>query len=708
MLVGHLSLLLVLSSCSPPEHPRLAEVFYDAAGDDSGLEFVELLNLTGRTVPLLGLRLEAGDGSGPGRWTSRWTGSLADSIAPGARFVIGGARVVPPPHSIASLDLQNGPDAVRLVWLDGSVEVVGYGVHEFAEYSCGAPAADVPSGSSLARVPDESDRGGNAADFRASIPSPGRANQPSRDAALVRGSLLLKPEQPEPGATARLSGTIHNRGREPFPKDGVLLTAGGSGSAWLERAVGAGLAAGDSIRFDEPLGPLAEGVGWVGARVALAGDEVPQDDADSILVRVGAGPLEITEIQFHPAQGEGEWVEVRNRSGVPLDPGAFTLSDRGPARGMPSATAGALAPESLAVLVQSRAAFLARFPGADTARVWAVAPWASLNNSDDSTGIADIVTLRDTLGVPCDRVGYSAAGVPTGVPLERRDGVWMMARLVMTARLVTAERLAKTARLVLAGFGALVLVLSAAAARAQDFEPPAPAGRSDSPLALLEWGLPAVAPRLLEGSVTRWLGSAELVTRAVAAGGGWRSMRAAAGISQTGDPEIGWTAGALALGVVTGHGGAALRAAARRDRHPDPPPGPLGAGIGVEVGGGAWVEAGAGVSLWVSAPEAWARGAAPPRLRGLEAGATWRLDDLSAWLTHDAPPRDEPGTLSAGAALGNGPLQVWLEVKERPIRGALGIVAAWRRGLVISAALEGHPVLGETARLSVGLARGAR
>lgn len=423
-MLGHLCVLLVLSSCSPPEHPRLAEVFYDAVGDDTGLEFVELLNLTGRTVPLLGLRLEAGDGSGPGRWTARWTGSVADSIAPGARFVIGGARVIPPPQALASLDLQNGPDAVRLVWPDGSIEVVGYGPHEFAEYSCGAPAADVPSGQSLARMPDESDLGGNAADFHASIPSPGRANQSSRDAALVRGSLVLRPEQPAPGATAALSGTIHNRGREPFPANGVLLTAGGSGSASLERTLGSGLAAGDSIRFEEPLGPLAEGVGWIAARVSLAGDEAPQDDADSMLVRVGPGPLEITEIQFHPAQGEGEWVEVRNRSGLPLDPRAFTLSDRGAGRGHPSAAAGPLAPESLAVLVQSRTAFLARFPGADTTRVWAVAPWASLNNSDDSTGIADIVTLRDTLEVPCDRVDYSAAGVPTGVPLERRDGEW--------------------------------------------------------------------------------------------------------------------------------------------------------------------------------------------------------------------------------------------------------------------------------------------
>jgi hypothetical protein len=83
-------------------------------------------------------------------------------------------------------------------------------------------------------------------------------------------------------------------------------------------------------------------------------------------VRVGAGPLEITEIQFHPGAGEGEWVEVRNRDTQPLDLAGFTLSDRGTARGVPGAGREALAPESLAVLAQDRAALLSRF--ADSTR----------------------------------------------------------------------------------------------------------------------------------------------------------------------------------------------------------------------------------------------------------------------------------------------------------------------------------------------------
>src|SRR2546427_407927 len=81
---------------------------------------------------------------------------------------------------------------------------------EFAEYYCGEPAPDVPAGQSLARIPDGAHQGGNASDFRAAPPTPGRANQPALDAAWVPGSLTLDPEQPGPLETARLSGTIEN------------------------------------------------------------------------------------------------------------------------------------------------------------------------------------------------------------------------------------------------------------------------------------------------------------------------------------------------------------------------------------------------------------------------------------------------------------------------------------------------------------------
>src|SRR2546426_8020870 len=98
MLPGAMTLALGLALCSPASRPILAEVYYDALGDDTGLEFVEIFNPLGSSLSLSGLRLEAGDGSGPGRWTLRWTGGPADSIPAGGRFVVGGSRVLPRPQ----------------------------------------------------------------------------------------------------------------------------------------------------------------------------------------------------------------------------------------------------------------------------------------------------------------------------------------------------------------------------------------------------------------------------------------------------------------------------------------------------------------------------------------------------------------------------------------------------------------------------------
>lgn len=424
----------VAAACAEPGRPLIAEVLYDAAGDDAGHEFVELYNPYDTSASLAGLRLEAGDGAGPGRWTLRWTGSTGHTIAPHARFVIGGAALTPPPDAIVTLDLQNGPDAVRLVWPGGTIEVVGYGAVGFPEYACGTPAIDAPSGQSVARVPDASNQGGNGLDFRPVLPSPGAANQPTRDAALLRGRLRLEPEHPEPGARVRLTGAVVNRGAQAWAAREAVVAGEAIGesqveerfSAVVESAVPAGDTAAFAIDFDAGV----PGKRRLEVRCALPDDEASGNDADTLRFRVGAGPLELTEIQFHPARGEGEWVEARNRGGFPVDPASFRIGDRAGAVGVPRDGQGTVAPDSFVVFAEDPAALLALHPGLDPDRVWRVQPWASLNNSADSTGIADAVQLREADGTPCARVDYAAAGIPAGVPIERRgDSGWWPAAI---------------------------------------------------------------------------------------------------------------------------------------------------------------------------------------------------------------------------------------------------------------------------------------
>jgi hypothetical protein len=413
---------LLAAPCPPANRPVLAEVFYDAAGDDTGHEFVEIFNPGAAGMPLAGLRLEAGDGAGPERWTLRWTGGGADTIRAGGRFVIGGALVTPAPEALVTLAIQNGPDAIRLVWPDGFAETLGFGELEHGEYFCGAPAPDAAAGLALARVPDDAGAGSNALDFRAQAPSPGRANQPGRDVQVEPGSLALAPERPEPGSTARITATIRNAGREALDAGSVTLVAQAAG---LEARAGLGaLGPGEAAEAGVDLGPLPAGKHAVRLGAVLAGDEAPANDADSLLVRVGAGPLRLREIQYHPAGGEGEWVELANAGDAALDPAGYRIADRSGTTGAPQGGTGEVPAESLVVFAQRRADLLARFPALEPARVWEVQPWPALNNGNDASGTADEVRVIEPDGTPSDVFAYSANGVPDGTPLEHRGGAW--------------------------------------------------------------------------------------------------------------------------------------------------------------------------------------------------------------------------------------------------------------------------------------------
>jgi len=428
MLAPALALCLQLGACAPEGRPRLAEVLYDPAGDDTGAEFVELWNPYDAPFALTGLRLESADGA-TGRWTLRWTGGAADTIRAHGRFVIGGARVTPAPDAAVNLALQNGPDAVRLTWPDGVRETLGYGALIDSTLSCGEPAVDAPSGMSLARIPDDANLGANARDFRPSSPTPGRANLPARDLAVLAGSITLDPLQPAEGAASHLSVAIVNRGSAPLATTEARIEIAdqreGESRPLTTGFAGRALAAGETLAVVVALPGLAAGKGWLVARAALAGDENDANDADSIRIRVGPGPVAVTEIQFHPAAGEGEWIELQGRTDPPVEIATLRLSDRTGSAGSPADGAGSLARGSLAVLAQDRDALLVRFPDLDRSRVVAVSPWPSLNNSDDDAGIADEVVLREDDGTPVERIGYSARGVPAGVPLERSpEGVW--------------------------------------------------------------------------------------------------------------------------------------------------------------------------------------------------------------------------------------------------------------------------------------------
>ena len=427
---------------STPPPVVLNEVLYDPAGADGGSHFVELFNRAAVAVSLAGWRLEAGDGATPERWRTVWAGSSVDVVPPRARFVVGEGRVEPAPDRVVPVDLQNGPDAVRLVAPDGATDVLGYGALTWATAYEGRPAPDVPAGFSLARLPDGDDTDDNAADWTAvSPPSPGAANLPERDVAVARAALAA--ERVEPGDAVLVHATLTNRGalglaaREaearlwvaPLADPPAVEPEGGSDPAHPDSLVTrvelAELEPGDSLAVALSFVPPAAGAWRVAAVAHLFDDGLPANDRVPLVVQVGAGALVFSEVAAAPEDGP-EWIEVANVSGAPVALDGWTLEDAGGRRGRltvgGAGGAFAVEPESLVVLTGDVGTLLALHPALASRQVAVCAPWPTLNNDPPSGAPAgtpaDRLVLRPPDGRAADALDLPAAA--TGRTRERR------------------------------------------------------------------------------------------------------------------------------------------------------------------------------------------------------------------------------------------------------------------------------------------------
>lgn len=440
--------LLLLAPCALVS-PALAqlppvvlnEVLYDAPGADAGFQFVELLNRADHVVALLGYRLEAGDGAGEGRWRLLWTGQASDVIPPRTRFVIGESRVLPTPDRVQTVELENGPDAVRLTAPDGAHDVLGYGALTFASYFEGRPAEDVPGGYALARVPDGADSDDNAADFVALSPAtPGAPNRAERDLALDR--VTPDAERLEPLDAVTLRAQLVNRGAgalaaheievllwaAPRPLE-LDATAGQDDTtlapdSLVARLDGPGdLAPGDSLAVALPFVPTNRGAWDVALQARTLDDGAPANDRGMARLQVGPGALIVNEVLSAPRDGP-EWVELRNVAPASVALYGWTLEDATGRRaavvtyGVGGGLAFEVEPDSLVVLTGDPAALLARHPGL-AGKVALCQPWPALNNDAADDTPADRVVVRAPSGRVSDAMALPG-GDPPGASLERR------------------------------------------------------------------------------------------------------------------------------------------------------------------------------------------------------------------------------------------------------------------------------------------------
>jgi hypothetical protein len=396
------------------------EVLYDPAGPDAGREFVELFNPDSVWVALDGWRCEAGNGAAPGDWRTQWQGGSRDRIAPRGFFLIAGAAFEGAADARAPLELQNGPDAVRLVAPSGWTDRVGWGDLEAVEFFEGAPAPDVPSGWSLARVPDGRDAGENATDLQpCALPTPGTTNAPS--ACISLGDARVDPPLLDPGGAGDLRVTVRNAGTTTIDPGALAWELACPLLDITPRTPpSAGLGPGGTAVFVWDLAARAEeGSGVIDVTLSAPGGACARCPA---ALSIGRGRVWVSEVQYDPAAGEGEWVELTSAAEEPIDLAGWQIADASGRATKIAAGPVWIAPGGFVLVAENAATLRARHPELP---VEAIAPragsWPSLNNSvDRELGYADQVLLLDAEGGPVDYVRYTPGDLDgDGVSLER-------------------------------------------------------------------------------------------------------------------------------------------------------------------------------------------------------------------------------------------------------------------------------------------------
>jgi hypothetical protein len=397
------------------------EVFYDPAGRDEGLEFVELFNTSEVPAALGGWTLETGNGAQENRWTHEWTGSSEDSIEARGFFLIAEDSLAPLAHAVTTLDLQNGPDACRIRGPHAEVDLVGWGDLAFGEYYEGEPCQDVGSGFSLGRDPDGHDSGSNREDLRAiDQPSPAEYNRPPSDLALERAGLSRYGGTY--GATIDVVCNLRNAGTLPCGT-GALLFAGIAGSldsAGITEDIQPGDVTKAVVRAVNPGPGMYRATVWH----RCPRDRWTKNDTLQISMVLHPAPVVINEIMFDPGLADCEWVEVFNNGPDHVNLSGWMLHDhKGKPRDIAREDMWLWAGEYV-ILTEDEEVFALKHPGISPGAYRRPAGgWPILNDSDGALGYADMVVLRDGLGTMVDSVVYRERWSETGVSVERINPV---------------------------------------------------------------------------------------------------------------------------------------------------------------------------------------------------------------------------------------------------------------------------------------------
>ena len=250
--------------------------------------------------------------------------------------------------------------------------------------------------------------------------TPGFENSVSPDSfnlALI--SLSSSPENLQSGMTAVLTAVIANMGVEESAAFEVgFYIDGNEDSVLTENEMftlenAPGLIPNQEIEVSAQTGSLQEGI-YLFAASILNSDENLEDNFMFMSLAVGspAGCIIFNEVMYKPASGEGEWVELNNRSDSAVYLEGWTFSD--------ADTAGRIAiepvelfPGEFLILAEDSTIFDWEIPA--EAQVIILPIWNPLNNDGDT------LYLFDAAGKEMEYIAYPNdwGDIDSGISMER-------------------------------------------------------------------------------------------------------------------------------------------------------------------------------------------------------------------------------------------------------------------------------------------------
>ncbi len=305
----------------------LNEIYYDHPGSDTGHEFVELYNTDEEAVNLNGFMIEFLDGrTGNPETYFRFTDNIY--LAAGELIFAGGEDCVPTPEFTAMCGLQNGADAVRLLYNGSIVDLVGYGELNLSALYESNPAVDVDEGFSLSRKPDGRDSGNNNADFVPSFPTPGRKNFFTTDLELsIKNDELFPCTDDHIGLDIELK----NCGLENFTCPVQICVTTVSEDIKEDITV---ISDKETLKpeeifnyeYDFSVSGFSDSVSIL---VFIEEDEDQNTGNDTARVSFPISPrdLVINEIMYRPDAGSSEWIELYNTGDNCINLRGWFLSD---------------------------------------------------------------------------------------------------------------------------------------------------------------------------------------------------------------------------------------------------------------------------------------------------------------------------------------------------------------------------------------------